>query len=93
MDFANYETCPSLRDENKSLTIKLEQIWKGPMIFAMKSKDKINPFRRPYIKNTLMLIKMMIENLMDTILGVFIVDYFIIPHINVTLRRLMFLRG
>jgi hypothetical protein len=48
MDFASYETCPSLHEEIKSLTLKLKQDSKGPMKFSMKSKDKKTSFRRPY---------------------------------------------
>jgi hypothetical protein len=44
------------------------------------------------IKITLMLTKMMITNLMGTILGVTIMEGLVIPHLIATLERLKFLR-
>lgn len=46
----------------------------------MKSKEKRNPCGRPYKKNTLVLTKMMITNLLCTILSVTIVEDLVIPH-------------
>jgi hypothetical protein len=48
MDFASYETCPSLHEEIKSLTLKLEQVSKNEMVFTMKSKDIKTSLKRPY---------------------------------------------
>ncbi|AET02767.1 hypothetical protein MTR_8g051900 [Medicago truncatula] len=50
MDFASCEIFPGLHKEIKSLNKKLEQVSKGSMTFAMNSKDKRAPFKRPYTK-------------------------------------------
>ena len=48
MDFASCEIFPSLHEEKNSLNKKLERVPKGTMTFAMNSKDKRAPFKRPY---------------------------------------------
>lgn len=53
MNFASCETCcSSLHREIESLTLRLEQVSKGEMKFTVKSKDKINSFKRPYKKHS-----------------------------------------
>jgi len=50
MDYASYETFPSLLEEIRSLNKKLEQASKGSMIFTMNSKDERAPFKIPHTK-------------------------------------------
>jgi len=50
MNFASCETCPSLYKEIETLTCKLEHVCNVDMKIVMKSKEKIEPFKRPYKK-------------------------------------------
>jgi len=90
-NFASCETCPSLHKEFESLTLKLEQVSKGEMNFIMKSKDKINSFKRPY-KSILLSTRMRMVNLTFTMSSVTILKSLTTPHFIVTLVRLKFLK-
>lgn len=93
IDLASCETCHSLHEEIKSLTRKLEQASKAPIVFAMNSKNEKAMFKRPY-KSTLMFkTTKIIENSMDLTLDVTIVQEVVIPYLIATLERLKFLRG